>query len=192
MAEFGSSDGNPEPENGLSRSEGGKGESGVPGEQSWQPTGMSRSPVVGWHGLSLGCLGWALGWMLHPSALGLSQLVCLSPSYHTVIYHGASGLFPPASHLPLATNPLGATRGDSHGSQTLPWRGGFVNNPAPFGVQQNQVARNSTLSGCRAFGRAGRRWAMSLGPGYSPRDGEHTWVVAPSRSIPVPLGGLVT
>lgn len=189
-AEFGSSDGNPEPKNDLSRSEGGKGASGVPGERSWQPTGMSRSPVVGWHGLSLGCLGWALRWMLHPSALGLSQFVCSSPSYHTVIYRGASGLFPPAPRL--ATKPLGATRGDSHGIQTLPWRGGFVNNPAPFEVQQNQVAQNPTLSGCQTFGRTGRWWAASPRPGCSPRDGERTWVVAPSLSIPVPLGGLVT
>lgn len=86
---FGSADGNLEPENGLSGSRGGKG-AGVLGEPDRLPMGMSRSPAAGWRGVSLGCLGWALGWVLHPAALGLSQLVLLSPSCWAVIYCRAS------------------------------------------------------------------------------------------------------
>lgn len=49
---------------------------------------------------------WTLGWMLHPSALRLSQLVFPSPSYHTGAFDGAPSLFPQHSTFPLLQNPL--------------------------------------------------------------------------------------
>lgn len=73
--------------------------------------GMSCSGVVVWCDLSSLCLaGLWDGWVLHPSALGLSQLVFPSPSYHTGTYDRAPSLFPPAPHLPPAAKPIGSKR----------------------------------------------------------------------------------
>lgn len=168
---FGSSGGDLEPKNSLSSSRSGKGV-GCWESQTGTPRGMSRSPMAAWHGLSLGCLSWALGWTLHPSVSGLSQLVLRSPCYCPVVSCGASRLFSPAPRLPPAAKPLEVSRGDSHGSKPLPWSGGFLNNPAPFGAQQSQAARNPTLSSRWALGEAVGWWAMSPEPGCSPRDGD--------------------
>lgn len=84
---------------------------------------------------------WALGWVLHPSALGLSQLVFPSPSYHTGTYNGAPSLFPPAPHLPPAAKPTGANGQDSHGSK--PVLCGICEQPRTFWGSANPVCLKS-------------------------------------------------
>lgn len=101
----GSSDGNPEPKNGLSRSRGGKGVGSresrlarhrdIPqprGKLAWLEFGVSQ-----------------LGSRMDAASISLesfSQLVLLSPSYHTVTYHGASSpIYPGTPSLSCCKTP---------------------------------------------------------------------------------------
>jgi len=173
---FWSSDGNPEPENGLSRSRSGK------GARCWESqTGTPQGcPAAGWHGLSLGHLSWALGWLLHPSALGLSQLVLSSPSYCTV---GFQGCFPQHPAFLLLQTPLEQAWEIPTGAK--PCLG--VGDWCLLGLSKTKLLKipPSPVAGLLVGLEDG-------GPGSSPWDGEHAWVAAPGPSSPVTLGGWVT
>lgn len=87
-----------------------------------------------WFEFCVSC--WAPGQVLHPSALGLSQLVFPSLRCYTGTSDGAPSLFPQHPTFLLLQNPLEQT--GEMGANPCP--AGFVNNPAPFGVQQTQSA----------------------------------------------------
>lgn len=137
----------PEPKNGLFRSRGGKGAGrmelashrDVPrphGRLAWLEFGVSQ-----------------LGSEVHAASISLgSYSACTFESWRIGTYCGAWSLYLPPPRLPPAAKSPGPSRGDSHRNKPLPWRGEFVNNPAPFGVQQNQVASNPVLSSCGDFG----------------------------------------
>lgn len=176
---FGSSDGNPEPANGLCRSRSGKGVrcrergAGIP-HSIW-----GCPAVVSWFGVAR-----VLRVSLGSASISLGAFsACISkPQLSHWDHDGAPSLFPPAPHLGPAAKPIGTNGRDAHGSKTLPCR--FVNSPALSGVQKPSSLEIPTSA-------AGGLLEGLEDGGLCPHS---VWdrVVAPDLSIPVPPGGRVT